>query len=153
MDDILFCSYFQYYLQPTTTWLWNLYSCIQVLLVGCTLWPNQTIGSPILQVQAELHFEMKKLEGVEGKNMTRFVKFNLQLSSSTVNVHYSFPHLLFVSSPPHTCSFSNCSKADETIYFLLLSPQPRCAVAMATDATGTKHDMHLEVTESKAPGK
>ncbi|XP_035503961.2 capping protein inhibiting regulator of actin dynamics isoform X1 [Scophthalmus maximus] len=31
------------------------------------------------------------------------------------------------------------------------SPQPRCAVIMATDAVETKHDMLLEVTESKGP--
>lgn len=38
-------------------------------------------------------------------------------------------------------------------HLLPLLPQPRCAVTMATDASESKHDMLLEVTESKGPGK
>lgn len=34
-----------------------------------------------------------------------------------------------------------------------LSSQPRWAVIIATDTMETKHDMVLEVTESKDPGK
>lgn len=62
---------------------------------------------------------------------------------------------LFPLFKAHAHILTLCSKGDNIpmLIPLLLPSQPKCAVTMATDATETKHGMHLEVTEPKGPGK